>query len=717
MSAGAKTAPRIPPMLAANPRLDRWLRFNDDGQTVTVYTGRVELGQGIITAMAQIAAEELDLAFDQVRIVGADTELTPDEGHTSGSRSIPEGGWAMRVACAEARAVLLAAAATRLDLPADRLVVERGRITGADRIRDTSYWSLPHAELLAREATGQVPVKPAARYTVVGRSAPRLDIPDKVRGRPRFVADMVLPGMLHGRVARPPSFGARLVAFDDAPIRALPGVLAVVRDGDFIGVVAEREEQAVKARKAMIAAARWSEPGLPTDAHDIHHFIESRTTTDSVIMQREDAAAAARAATTLEARFTRPYIAHASLGPSCALATFDGSRIEVWTHSQGVYPLQRELAQVFDLPIEAVTAHHVDGPGCYGHNGADDAALDAALLARAVPGRPVMLQWMREDEFAWEPLGPAMVVKTRASLDATGHVVDWSTDIWSNGHTQRPGVVVTTEPSSSLLAAWHLAQPVARMPQGDPAMAGGGGIARNGEALYDFPNQKVVAHRVEELPLRVSTLRALGAYANVFAIESFMDELARSAGADPVEFRLRHMKDPRARAVIELAAEKAGWHAGRPTDGTGGRGIAFAQYKNGYGYLAIVVEVVLEPEFRVTRAVAAVDVGLAINPDGIINQTEGGILQSLSWTLKEAVMFDRERITSRDWETYPVLTFSEVPQVEVHLIDRPDQIALGAGETPTGPTAAAVANALADALGVRVYDLPLTRERIIAAIG
>ena len=707
---------KVPPMLSANPRLDRWVKFNDD-RTATVFTGRVELGQGIITAIKQIAAEELDLSFEQVRIVDADTRLTPDEGHTSGSRSISEGGSAMRSVCAEVRAVLLAEAARRLDIPADRLVVEDGRITGADRIRETSYWDLPHAELLAREATGQVPPKPVARYTVVGRSERRLDIPDKLTGRPRFVADMKLPGMLHGRVARPPSFGAKLESIDEATILAMPGVVAFVRDGDFLGVVAEREEQAVKARKAMIAGSRWTEPGIPTDASDIYRFIETRDTTDTVIVEHRDEAALARSAKIFESRYSKPYIAHASLGPSSALATFDAGGIEVWTHSQGVFPLQRELAEVFDLPVESVVAHHVDGPGCYGHNGADDAALDAVLLARAVPGRPVMLQWMRDDEFAWEPLGPAMVVKTRAAVDTAGNIVDWSLDLWSNGHTQRPGVVITTEPSVSLLAAWHLAKPVPRIPQGDPAMSGGGGMARNAEVIYALPNQKVVAHRVDELPLRASTLRALGAYANVFAGESFIDELAEACGADPVEYRLRHMQNPRARAVIELAAQKAGWVPNAKSDGTRGRGIAFAQYKNGYGYIAIVAEVVLEPEFRVTRMVAAVDVGLAINPDGILNQTEGGILQALSWTLKEQVQFDRERILSRDWETYPVLTFSEVPQVEVHLIDRRDEEPLGAGETPTGPTAAAVANALAHALGVRVRDLPLTRDRIIAALG
>jgi CO/xanthine dehydrogenase Mo-binding subunit len=540
-----------------------------------------------------------------------------------------------------------------------------------------------------------------------------------VAGRPTFVADLVQPGMLHGRVVRPPSEGARLLSFDEAAIRALPGVVAVVRDGDFLGVVAEREEQAVRARRAAIAAAQWQEPGLPVDADGIHAFLEAAQTTDTVIVERRDEAARARGVTRLQAQYGKPYIAHASIGPSSALARWDANpdRVEIWTHSQGVYPLVREIARILGLPTASVVAHHVDGPGCYGHNGADDAAFDAVLLARAVPGRPVMLQWMRDDEFAWEPLGPAMVVKTRASIDGEGNIVDWSLDLWSNGHSQRPGLVETDYPTSSLLAAWQLETPVARMPQGDPAMSGGGGMARNAEVIYALPNQKVVAHRVDELPLRASTLRALGAYANVFAGESFIDELALACGADPLEYRLRHMQDPRARAVIELAAQKAGWVPHAQSDGTRGRGIAFAQYKNGYGYIAIVAEVALEPEFRVTRMVAAVDVGLAINPDGILNQTEGGILQALSWTLKEQVDFDRERILSRDWETYPVLTFSEVPQVEVHLIDRRDAEPLGAGETPTGPTAAAVGNALAHALGVRVRDLPLTRERIIAALG
>ncbi len=711
MSAPAK----LPGSLNANRRLGQWLRFNPD-RTVTICTGKVEIGQGILTAMAQIAAEELDVALTRVRMVSGDTALTPDEGHTSGSRSIDEGGSALRYACAEARHLLLQEASKRLDIPADKLTVEDGVITGFDRIRKLSYWELPHAGLLDREATASIKPKPAARHTIVGANAERLDIPAKATGTPRFVHDLELPGMLFGRVVRPPSYAAQLIAFDEDAVRKLPGVVAVVRDGNFIGIVAEREEQAVKARQAAMRAAQWQESALPTDDAGIHGYLQDRQTKDQVILERTDAAARARGTRTLEARYTKPYIAHASLGPSCALARVDGGRIEVWTHSQGVYPLRHDLATVLDVPPENILVHHVEGAGCYGHNGADDVALDAVLLARAVAGRPVQVQWMRDDEFAWEPFGPAMVVKTRAALDAQGNVVDWAFEVWSNGHSGRPNTAKTAGKVSSLLAAWHLANPVAHRPQGDPPMSGGGGMARNSPATYDFPNERIVAHRVEEMPLRVSALRSLGAYANVFALESFMDELAAAAGADPVEFRLRHMKNARARAVIELAAQKAGWRADTQSDGASGRGIAFAQYKNGYGYLAIVIELGLEPDLHVKRAVAAVDVGQAINPDGIINQTEGGIIQAISWTLKEQVRFDRERVTSRSWEEYPILTFPEAPPVEVHLINRPDEAPLGAGEMAAGPTAAAIANALHHALGVRIRDLPLTRERIVAAL-
>ena len=633
MNAPAKA--KLPGSLDANRRIDQWLKFDADG-SVTIYTGKVEIGQGVVTAMAQIAAEELDVPLAKIRMVSGDTVLTPDEGHTSGSRSIDEGGTALRYACAEARDLLLKAAAAQLDIPADKLIVEDGVITGFDRIRKVSYWHLPHAELLAREATATIKPKAASKHSVVGTAVQRLDIPFKATGTPRYVQDIELPGMMFGRVVRPPSYDATLTAFDADAIRKLPGVVAVLRDGNYIGVVTEREEQAVKARAAALKIAQWKEVPIPTDEAGLHEYLRTRPGNKAAVMaERSDDAAKARAKTTLSARYTKPYIAHASIGPSCALARIDGKRIEVWSHSQGVYQLRYDLATVLEMPLEDIIVHHAEGSGCYGHNGADDVALDAVLLSRAAGGRPVQVQWMRDEEFAWEPYSPAMTTDVKAALDDKGNIVDWAVEVWSNGHSQRPNSVKTPAPVSSLVSAWYLAKPVARRPQADPPQAAGGGMARNAPVTYALPNERVVAHRIEEQPLRASALRGLGAICNVFAVESFMDECAAAAGADPVEYRLRHMQDPRARAVIELAAQKAGWKAGAQSDGASGRGFAFSQYKNGYGYFAAVVDLSLEPDPHVTRVVAAVDVGQAINPDGVINQAEGGIVQAISWTLKE----------------------------------------------------------------------------------
>ena len=463
--------------------------------------------------------------------------------------------------------------------------------------------------------------------------------------------------------------------------------------------------------------ARWQETPIPADEAGMHEYLRTRPGNKAAVMaEKSDDAVRARAKRKLSGRYTKPYIAHASIGPSCALARIDGGRIEVWSHSQGVYQLRYDLATVLKMDLDAIVVHHAEGSGCYGHNGADDVALDAVLLSRAAGGRPVQVQWMRDDEFAWEPYSPAMTTDVHAALDENGMIVDWSVEVWSNGHSQRPNSVKTPGPVSSLLAAWHLENPVPKRPQADPPQVTGGGMARNAPVTYALPNEKVVAHRIEEQPLRASAMRGLGAICNVFAVESFMDECAAAAGADPVEYRLRHMQDPRARAVIELAAQKAGWQPGAKSDGASGRGFAFSQYKNGYGYLAVVIDLSLEPDPHVTRAVAAVDVGQAINPDGIVNQTEGGIVQAISWALKEQVRHDRERVLSRDWETYPILTFPEIPQIEVHLIDRPEEKPLGAGEIAAGPVPAAIANALCHALGVRIRDLPLTREKIAAAL-
>jgi len=702
-------APRkLPGNLNTNRRLDRWLRINRDG-TVTAFPGKVEIGQGILTALAQIVAEELDVSLERIRLAPTDTTYSPDEGMTSGSQSITDGGVALRYAAAEARDLLLQRAAARLGVSLEQLAVADG-VVRARSGGSVSYWDLATDDLLAREATAEIQPKPASSHTIIGTSAPRRDIPAKVSGAPIYVHDLDLPGMLHGRIARPPSYQARLVSLDEAEVRALPGVTAVVRDGSFLGVVAEREEQAIQALNRVKRLARWEETtALPETADP--RFLLKEATEDEVISEKQDAAAAARSSHSLEAEYTKPYIAHAALGPSCAVARCDNGRYTVWTHSQGVYPLRRDLAEVLGVEKEQVALIHRDGAGCYGHNGADDAALDAALLARAVPGRPVRVQWMREDEFQWEPYGPAMVVRLKAALDAGGGIVSWTEDIWSNPHSTRPSGLGGV----NLLAAWHLEKPFKPSPPRNPPLPGGGSH-RNAIPIYEFPNERVTNRLVKRMPVRVSALRSLGATANVFAIESFMDELAAAAGADPVEFRLRHLKDPRARAVIETAAAKAGWRKGEKGDGTRGRGVGFARYKNGACYLAVIVEVEIGREIAVRRAWAAIDAGLVINPDGLINQTEGGIIQAVSWALKEAVRYDRSGILTRTWEDYPILSFEESPVVEVTLINQPELPPLGAGEGTQGPTAAAVANAIYNAMGVRLRDMPFTRERVLAAL-
>ena len=708
MTTGQNAPRQLPGNLNSNRRLDRWLRINRDG-TVTVFPGKVEIGQGILTALSQIVAEELDVALERLRLAPADTTYSPDEGMTSGSQSITDGGAALRYAAAEARFLLLQRAAARLGASLEQLSVADG-VVSARSGGSISYWDLATDDLLAREASAEIAPKPASQHTVIGAPVPRRDIAAKVSGAPVYVHDLDLPGMLHGRIARPPSYNARLVELDEADVRSLPGVVALLRDGNFVGIVATREEQALRALARVKRIAVWEENAVLPETTD-PRFLLKETTEDEVISEKRDAAAAARAAKTVEAEYTRPYIAHAALGPSCAVARFEDGRYTVWTHSQGIYPLRNDLAGVLAMDKERIAVIHMDGAGCYGHNGADDAALDAALLARAVPGRPVRVQWMREDEFHWEPYGPTMVVKLKADLDRDGQIVRWTEDIWSNSHSTRPNGLG----GINLLAAWHLAQPHKASPPRNPPLPGGGSH-RNAIPIYEFPNERVTNRLVKRMPLRVSALRALGATANVFAIESFMDELAAAAGADPVEFRLRHLKDPRARAVIETVAAKAGWRKGEKGDGTRGRGIGFARYKNGACYVAEIAEVEAGNEIAVKRVWAAIDAGLVINPDGLVNQTEGGIIQAVSWALKEAIQYDRSRILTSTWIDYPILTFEESPQVEVTIVNRPDQPPLGAGEGTQGPTAAAIANAIHNAMGVRLRDMPFTRERVLAAL-
>jgi CO/xanthine dehydrogenase Mo-binding subunit/aerobic-type carbon monoxide dehydrogenase small subunit (CoxS/CutS family) len=709
-------AETLPQSLVQTPDLDAWIRINDDG-TITLFTGKVELGQDMRTSVAIIGAEELDVSLERIRVVMGDTAQTPNEGYTAGSRSLETTGNAIRYAAAEVRQIALTAAAEKLDTSTERLTVTDGVITSPATVGSVSYWDLFGGKRFGCQVRGVGSPKRPEAYRIAGRYKGRLDLLTKVTGGAWFIHDLDLSGMVHGRIIRPPGYGARLVSVEEGAVSQVPGIIQVVRDGSFLAVLAEREEQAVQGMEMLRKTAAW-EPGkaLPTQESLFDHLLsrpdQAFLVVDGTPVERPipPIEAPEGAAKTLTATYHRPYHMHASLGPSAAVAQWNNGKLTVWTHNQGVYPLRADLAQVLGIPEEAIRAIHMDGPGCFGHNGADDAALDAALLARALPGRPVSVKWMRSDENKWEPFGSPAVVKIQASLNSDGRVIDWNHDVWSYTHTTRPR---GEKGASGLLAAYHLAEPYTP-PKTRPNMGPLGGIHRNADPFYTFPRRRIVKHFLPDSPLRVSALRSLGSYANVFAIESFMDELAHAAGVDPVEFRLAQLGDERARAVIRAAVEKAG----RRQDNRG-RGIAFARYKNRQSYLAVVMDVSVnraDGHICLERAVVAADAGQIVNPDAVRNQLEGVIIQSSSWTLKEQVTFDPSGISSVDWDSYPIFRFIDAPKIETVLLNRPGQPYLGIGEGAQGPVPAAIANAVFDATGIRLRHIPFTPERVKAAL-
>jgi CO/xanthine dehydrogenase Mo-binding subunit len=698
----------LPQSLIDHPRLDQWIAF-EDGGTVRVATGKVELGQGILTALVQIAAEELDVAPERLHLVSGETGRTPNEGYTAGSLSVEVSGGSIRLVCAETRALFLDLAAAGLACPVAELTVEDGRIRrkGADTGLD--YWALAERVDLTREIRGNALTKRPAEFRVIGQSVPRRDLPDKIFGAP-FVHDLAPPGLLHARVLRQPWRGARLAALDDAAIRrAAKGPFELFREGDFVAFLAEDETVAAAAVERARELAAWDGGERLAAEHGEPGWVRTQATVDRIVQPGD--APAGQPVTTVAASYTKPFIAHGSIGPSCALALCEDGRLTVWTHSQGVYLLRNAIARGLGLDFGAVSVLHRQGAGCYGHNGADDAAFDAALVALRRPGRPVRVLWSREDELSASPFGTAMAIDLKAGLGADGRPVGWEFSVTSPPHGQRPGM----NQGVNLLGAAALPNPPPVPDPQDVPDARGGGATRNAVALYDIP-QRVVHRFVPHLPVRTSSMRGLGAFGNVFAIESFMDELAAAGGEDPVRYRLSLMSDPRARNVIETAAAMAGWRADEDSGSGRAKGIAFSRYKNRAAYLALVVEVEVEEEVRMRRAWCAMDAGMIVNPDGAVNQVEGGIIQATSWTLKEQVRFADGRVATDRWETYPILRFSEVPEVEVRLVGSRDAEPLGVGEAAQGPTAAAIANAVARALGTRIRDLPLTRDRIMAAL-
>jgi nicotinate dehydrogenase subunit B len=571
--------PKLPPSLAKSPMLDAWIRIDADGK-ITVFTGKAELGQGIKTALIQLAAEELVVAPEAIHLVTADTALTPDEGYTAGSHSMQDSGTAIRHAAAQARRLLIGAAAARWQVPAERLQAKDGAII-ADDGRRAAFGELVSGELLhVRAEPDAKPIEPA-QHRVVGKSLPRIDIPAKVTGGEAYIQDLRLPDMVHARVMRPPSYGATLRGIDLTAVRNLPGLVKVFWDGSYLAVVTEHEYQAIAAARALTAAAEWDEMAKLFEPSGLFDWLAAQPSQQLPV--RDDLGDMPSGARIVEASYRRAYQMHGSIGPSCAVGLFKDGALTVWTHSQGVYPLRGAIAQLTQLPLDKVRCIQVEGSGCYGHNGADDAGADAALLAMALPGRPVRVQWMREDEHAWEPYGSAMITKARAALGRDGRIQAWDYTVRSCVHATRPG------PAGNLMPAWHRAQPIAQ-PTPKPLPLPEGGGHRNAAPLYTIPNARVVYDFVAAMPLRVSALRGLGAYMNIFSIESFIDELAQAAQADPVEFRLRHLDDARAREVITTAADRFGWTQYKKENGRG-RGFAFARYKNLAAYMALAVEI------------------------------------------------------------------------------------------------------------------------------
>jgi nicotinate dehydrogenase subunit B len=692
----------LPLSLQTNRRMEKWLRFDPD-RTVHLAVGKVELGQGNVTALAQIAAEELDVDLACIKVLSGDTQDAPDEGQTTSSQSIEVSGRSVRLVTAELRARVLDRLAQRLNCAPSDITVDDGTFRRGDASVGQDYWSFVQAEDFAAEITGSAPPKPHTAYRVVGKSTPRRDLPAKVSGA-AFIHDMMRPDMLHARVLRQPNRGAVLTALDEAKVRHVAGGdVRVVRTGNFVAFVGSDETVVQRAAVAAPMHATWAKARSITPDQQEATWLVGKPTDERVY---GDPPMADAPQTVVEATYSRPYIAHASMGPSCALAEYRHGHLSVWSHTQGPYPLQAALANLLGLPKDHITVRHVQGAGCYGHNGADDVAVDAAVIALQVPDQCIRVQWRREEEFGFEPIGSAMSVTVRAALDDAGKPVDWTQEVWSATHVQRPST------GGNMLTHEALPTPPPEPKPTDPPEAGGGGGTRNAVPLYDIKARRILHHLVLQAPVRTSALRGLGALPNVFAIECFMDELAERAGTDPLTYRMSIVSDPRARRIIQDVAARCDWASRGPAGSGRGLGLGWARYKNKAAYAAVAVEVEVDQEVRLKRVWCTADAGLVINPDGGKNQLDGGIIQAASMTLKEQVTMAGEGISSLDWEHYPILKFSEVPEIDTVLIEAPDQPTLGMGECTMGPTAAAIGNAVAHALGVRIRDMPFTRERI-----
>jgi nicotinate dehydrogenase subunit B len=709
------SVPPVPASLQGHPRLGQWLEPGVDG-FIRAYSGKVELGQGILHALRLIVAEELQVPLGQVVMQRATTARSPDEAITSGSMSIQHSGAALRWAAAYLREACRARFAAAQGVTRESVVLEDGFFSiDGGRVR-ARYHELVDAALLASQIDPQREHAGESASSLGGER--RDDIEQKVFGEFQYINDLVLPGLCFGQVFRPKTL---LAEIDDAAAASLQqellcidGVITVVRDGMLMGVLAESESTLTRAARKVDAAELWRGVTEAPRPEALATWLKSQPVETTVILDQPPKEPVADAGRVFRAEYTRGFLQHASIGLSCAIAQWTGPTLEVWSHSQGIFNLRRDLASAFRMPADAITVLHYEGAGCYGHNGADDVAFDAVWLAQHAAGRPVRLQWTRQQEMTNSPMGPAMSVSVEAGIDAAGNLRSWKQEVWSQGHGSRPGRGDTP----ALLGAWQTADafPVTLAVNQPPLT--GGGSDRNAVPPYAVPEIIVMNHRVLAMPLRVSALRSLGAHVNVLAAESMIDEIARSQNRDPFEYRLTHLKDPRASAVLAEVARMSGWAASKPAGAQEGfgRGIGFARYKNTGGYCAVVAELVVEDRVRLGKIHIAADLGRVIHPDGARNQLEGGAIQAASWTLCESADVSPEGIRSEDWESYPIFRFSDVPEVAVTLIDQPDCASVGAGECSAGPTAAAIANAIHDAIGIRVRAMPFTADYLMNVV-
>jgi CO/xanthine dehydrogenase Mo-binding subunit len=687
--------------------VDSFLAVGKDG-SVTMYTGKVDLGTGTRIALPQMVAEELDVALDKIKLVEGDTALTPDQGPTWGSLSIQIGGVQLRQAAATARKALIELAVQKLGMPSADLAVRNGVVfVKADPQRRVSYAELIGDKSFDLKVDKDAPLKNPKDHTIVGQPIPRPDVPGKVTGTHTYMQDFRVPGMLHARVVRPPAMEAALQSVDESSLKGIKGA-RVVRQGSFLAVVAESEWAAVKAAKQLKATwSRWE--GLPEQSKLWEHVRATKVAKDDVAVDRGDPRKAiAGAAKTLKATYDFAIHTHGSMGPACAVADVKGGKAEIWSPSQATHWLRREVAATLQMDPKDIRLRYLDGAGCYGRNGHEDATCDAALISKLV-GTPVRVQWMRQDEHGWDPKGPPTLVEITAGLDARGDIVGWDAELWV------PKADITEWPRT--LAATH-----AGIPQKEAINPGN--IHRNLDPSYPFAHQKAVAHRLDSTPFRPSWIRTPGRMQNTYANEVFMDECAAAAGADPVEYRLRYLTDPRGIAVLRAAASMAKWD-GRPSprkDQSGtiarGRGIAYVKYENARTYVAGVAEVEVNRQtgaVRCTRFYVAHDCGQIINPDGVRAQIEGQIIQTVSRTLKEELKWNRSRVTSVDWASYPILRFAEVPEVVMELINRPNDPPWGVGEPAACLPPPAISNAVFDAIGVRLRSVPYLPAKVVAA--